>query len=60
MTSIVMGVEHTAYGKEHYHVWGIKPNERRERWFTGNYLKATQVGGPDCEGCAMTRWCLAG
>ena len=58
MVAIVTGSEVTAKGKEHYRVWVVPPEERRERWFLGDYLVATVVGGHDCIGCSMRRWCI--
>jgi hypothetical protein len=57
MPSIVTKSELTTAGREHYRLWGITPEERRERWILGDYLVATLVGGADCEDCPLRRFC---
>lgn len=58
MPSIVIGKETTNLGREHYRLKDIKPTGAcRERWFLGEYLKTTVVGGAECRGCPMWEWC---
>lgn len=58
MASIVVSRERTAAGREHYRLWEIKPNgSRRERWFAGDYLRATVKRGRECDGCGLRAWC---
>ncbi len=56
MPSIVIDRGTTANGREHYRLRDIKPTgPSRERWFLGDYLKATIVGSEECRDCPM-RW----
>lgn len=57
MTSIVINRELTEKGREHYRTRGIKPGERRDRWFMGDYLRATVKRGAECVGCRLRPWC---
>lgn len=56
MASIVIGRGRTENGREHYRLKDIKPSGAcRERWFLGEFLAETKVGGMECGGCPM-RW----
>lgn len=58
MPSIVIGKEITNLGREHYRLKDIKPTGAcRERWFLGEFLQGTVVGGSECRGCPMFEWC---
>ncbi|OKP79735.1 hypothetical protein BTE77_06490 [Ensifer adhaerens] len=58
MASIVTGKGRTAAGREHYRLKDIKPTGAcRERWFLGEFLEGTVVGGGECRGCPMFEWC---
>lgn len=60
MSSIVTGSGTTANGREHYRLKDIKPSGAcRERWFLGEYLVATTVGGPACVDCPMREFCIS-